>query len=145
MLQSLSNKDFGHNMAKCQLAVTNVPFLGHLILSAAIKPNPKSLDVIRNVPIPQSITKIRSFLESVSYLRKFLPHLRDYAELLQHLTPTSEQTKFEWSDECTTAFNKLKLLLTNDLQLTILDPDCLTILATDASNIGLSACLSHIA
>uniref|UniRef100_A0A915IYL0 Reverse transcriptase/retrotransposon-derived protein RNase H-like domain-containing protein n=1 Tax=Romanomermis culicivorax TaxID=13658 RepID=A0A915IYL0_ROMCU len=43
------------------------------------------------------------------------------------------------------AFNKLKSLLMNDLQLTVFDPDHLTILATDASNIGLGACLSQIA
>uniref|UniRef100_A0A915HNY7 Reverse transcriptase/retrotransposon-derived protein RNase H-like domain-containing protein n=1 Tax=Romanomermis culicivorax TaxID=13658 RepID=A0A915HNY7_ROMCU len=47
----------------------------------------------------------------------------------------SDQTKFRWSDECTTAFNKLKLLLTNNLQLVIFDSDYWTILATDASNL----------
>uniref|UniRef100_A0A915IHC8 Reverse transcriptase/retrotransposon-derived protein RNase H-like domain-containing protein n=1 Tax=Romanomermis culicivorax TaxID=13658 RepID=A0A915IHC8_ROMCU len=81
----------------------------------------------------------------MNYHGKFLPHLADHAEWLQHLTPMSERTKFEWSDECTTAFNKLKSQLMNDLQLSIFDPNHLTILATDASNIGLSACLSQIA
>uniref|UniRef100_A0A915JWI6 RNA-directed DNA polymerase n=1 Tax=Romanomermis culicivorax TaxID=13658 RepID=A0A915JWI6_ROMCU len=116
----------------------------HLISSTGIKPDLKSLDGIRNVPIPQLITNIRSFLGSISYLHKFLPHLADHAEQLQPLTSTSDQTKFEWSDECTMAFKKLKLLLMNALQLTIFDPDHPTILATKASNIGLSACLSQI-
>uniref|UniRef100_A0A915JPV9 Reverse transcriptase/retrotransposon-derived protein RNase H-like domain-containing protein n=1 Tax=Romanomermis culicivorax TaxID=13658 RepID=A0A915JPV9_ROMCU len=65
--------------------------------------------------------------------------LADHAEPLQHLTRMSEQIKFEESDECTMAFNKLKSLLTNDLQLAIFDPDPRTILAANASNIGLGA------
>uniref|UniRef100_A0A915K3E5 RNA-directed DNA polymerase n=1 Tax=Romanomermis culicivorax TaxID=13658 RepID=A0A915K3E5_ROMCU len=128
-LQCLSNKDFRLNVAKCQFAFTDVPFLGHLILSTRIKPDPKSLDAIQNVPILQSITDVRSFLGSISYLCEFLLLFLlsrsrvFFAQLLQHLTRTSEQPKFESSNECTTAFNKLKSLLTNDLQPTIFDPD----------------------
>uniref|UniRef100_A0A915JW31 Reverse transcriptase domain-containing protein n=1 Tax=Romanomermis culicivorax TaxID=13658 RepID=A0A915JW31_ROMCU len=86
LLQCLSDKDFRLNVAKCQFAITNVPFLRHLISSTGIKPDPKSLDAIPNVRIPQSIIDIRSFLGSISWLHEFWPHLPDHAEPLQQLT-----------------------------------------------------------
>uniref|UniRef100_A0A915KED8 Reverse transcriptase domain-containing protein n=1 Tax=Romanomermis culicivorax TaxID=13658 RepID=A0A915KED8_ROMCU len=71
VLQCLSDKDFCLNIAKCQVMVTDVPLLGHLISSTHIKSDPKSLAAIQKVLIPQSITNIRSFPGSISYHHEF--------------------------------------------------------------------------
>lgn len=144
VLQRLSSKDFHLNVAKCRFAANEVRFLGHIIGNDGVRPDPASLDAIRNAPLPASVTDVRSFLGSINYLREFLPHLAEYAEPLQRLTRTSEQSTFTWTDECTAAFNKLKSMLTTDLQLAIFDPNRPTVLSTDASNIGLGACLSQV-
>uniref|UniRef100_A0A915JB69 RNA-directed DNA polymerase n=1 Tax=Romanomermis culicivorax TaxID=13658 RepID=A0A915JB69_ROMCU len=87
------------------------------------EPDPSSLDAIRKGRIPKSITDVQSFLGSINYLREFLRHLADHTEPLQQLTGRSEQSKFEWNDQSTAAFEKLKSLLMNDLRLAILDPN----------------------
>jgi len=51
--------------------------------------------------------------------------------------------KFHWSDQCETAWKKIKNILTSNQTLVPLDPELPLIVATDASQEGVGAVLSH--
>src|SRR3569832_103339 len=86
-------------------------FLGHIITPHSIRPDPNNLEAIRQIPIPNTIKELQSFLGSINYYREFLAHLCDYAEPLQKLTRqcTSKILKIVESFYC--AFKKIKTML----------------------------------
>ncbi|CAG7823794.1 unnamed protein product, partial [Allacma fusca] len=57
---------------------------------------------------------------------------------------TKKDVKFTWSDSCEDAFNSLKSSLVKTPVLAHYDPELPVKLATDASQVGLGATLSHI-
>ncbi len=53
-------------------------------------------------------------------------------------------TQFYWSTECQSAFEKLKRMISENLRVSLYDPNAPTFLSTDASGVGISAVLSQI-
>ncbi|KAK4468381.1 hypothetical protein MN116_000176, partial [Schistosoma mekongi] len=56
----------------------------------------------------------------------------------------AKNVKWDWSGSCQTAFEKIKKLLVSDLLLTHYDPSLPIVVASDASNYGIGAIISHI-
>ena len=50
------------NRDKCKFNVTSVIFLGHLITESGVRPVPKKIQAIRNMPQPTNADQLRSFL-----------------------------------------------------------------------------------
>jgi hypothetical protein len=46
--------------------------LGHFISSQGIQVDPSKIQVIKNIPIPKTQTKVRSFLGHAGYYRRFI-------------------------------------------------------------------------
>ena len=74
------------NANKCQHAVTCIPFMGHLLTSDGIKPDPDKVPAIQDMPIPANVAVIRRVNGTVTYLSKFLPRLSEVIEPLTALT-----------------------------------------------------------
>jgi hypothetical protein len=66
------------NLAKCQFAQSEVPFLGHVVSREGIKMDPKRVAAIDNMELPSDITQLRSFLGATSHYRMFI---KDYAQI----------------------------------------------------------------
>jgi len=49
-------------------------FLGHIVTTIGIKPNPKKISAIVNFPIPKTPKEIISFLGLCGFYRKFIPN-----------------------------------------------------------------------
>ena len=58
-------------------------YLGHIVTSEGIKPNPEKIETIKNYPIPKSVKEIRGFIGLVGYYRKFI---KDFAKIAKPLT-----------------------------------------------------------
>ena len=56
----------------CTLARGSVTFLGHHVSEEELRPDPRLLDSIWKIPIPTTVTQVRSFLSLVGYLRRFI-------------------------------------------------------------------------
>ena len=65
------------NEKKCRIGVTETTFLGHVITSEGIKPDPRKIEAITNMPTPSNKMEVQRFLGMVTYLGKFLPNLSE--------------------------------------------------------------------
>ena len=126
---------------KCTLARSSVTFLGHHVPEEGLRPDPRLLDSIRKIPIPTTVTQVRSFLGLVGYYRRFIKGFLKIAAPLNHLL--EKNRPFKWDDECTRAYQELKALLLQEPVVAYPDFTVPFRLYTDASNIGLGAILAQ--
>ena len=84
---------------------------------------------------------MKQFLGLLGYYRKFVPHFADISRPLTKLT--RHNVVFEWTDQCSKAFNHLSELLMEYPILRYPDPKQGYILSTDASGIGWSGVLTQ--
>ena len=129
-------------LSKCKIAARQVAFLGHVISQSGIQPDPAKIAAVRDIPRPQSIRDIRSFLGLAGYYRKCIPGFATVAAPLVQLT--EKTSSFCWSDECENSFSRLKLLLCSAPILCYPRFDREFILQTDASDFGVGAVLSQV-
>lgn len=95
---------------KCSLNKPEILFLGHIISGNGIATDPTKVAALQNFPVPTDVHKLRSFLGTCNYFRRFI---RKYAEVVRPLTDLLKQsTAYEWSSKCQTAFDNIKHLLT---------------------------------
>jgi hypothetical protein len=78
----------------------------HISTSIRFEPDPTKVEAIKNMPAPENKDDVRRFLGSVQYLAKFLPHLAEVEEPLQHLT--KKDTIFHWDKPQENAFQRIK-------------------------------------
>ena len=91
---------------KCLLLRDEVPYLGHVVSCAGIKPDPAKIKQVRLYPVPTDATKVRQFLGLASYYRRFIPDFAKIAHPMHALT--KKNAVFEWTADCGVAFNELK-------------------------------------
>ena len=84
---------------------------------------------------------MRAFLGLVNYYNRFLPNLSTVLAPLHQLL--QKQARWNWTTDCSTAFEKVKRLIASELVLTHFTPDRPLVLSCDASAYGLGALLSH--
>ena len=68
--------------AKMNLTKPDVSFMGNVITSKGLKPDPKKVKVVEEMPRPTSKKELSSLLGIVNYLSKFLPRLAEVAKPL---------------------------------------------------------------
>lgn len=77
--------------------------LGYVVTRHAIKPNPATIDKVKNFPLPTTIKQTRSFLGLTSYYRRFINGFARIARPLHEQLKTNKRVP--WTDEATKAFN----------------------------------------
>lgn len=132
------------NPRKCSLLRDEVPFLGHVISTDGVRPDPAKIEKVQRYPTPTDATQVRQFLGLASYYRRFMPAFAKVSAPLRALT--KKNATFLWTTECETAFVELKHLLTTAPVLAYprFGPDRSFVLETDASGVGLGAVLSQV-
>ena len=127
--------------SKCKLGFTSVDYLGHIVGEGEISPNPEKLFNIQQAPIPQTKKQVRTFLGLVGFYSKFIPNYSTVAAPLTDLTKRGCPNKIVWGDAQERYFVILKKLLSSNPVLRLPDLSREFILQTDASEVGLGACL----
>ena len=128
---------------KCKLLKDKVSFLGHVVSTSGIEPDPEKTEKIKNFPTPTDVTGVRCFLGLASYYRRFVPNFSVIAAPLNKLT--KKNTVFEWSGDCEESFPEAEacLSLCTCVSNPKFGPGNQFILETDASTTGLGAVLSQ--
>ena len=117
-------------------------YLGHVISERGVSVSPSKISVIREWPIPENATDIRSFVGTASYYRHFL---RDFASIAASLHRLTEKgPSFAWASEHQSAFESLKTALSTPPVLRFPMPDTPYVLDTDASLTGIGAVLNQV-
>jgi len=141
VLQVLTHSGFSFNITKCSFLKSCVEYLGFEVKSGEIRPNPRKIRALLNLPPPQSVTQLRQFIGLVSYFRQFVPK---FSQLMKPLYAfTSKSRSFLWELEHEQIRQKVISILTNEPVLTIFDPQFSIELHTDASSVGYGAILLH--
>lgn len=126
---------------KSEFLQREVAFLGHVVTSEGVKPNPDKIATIRNWPIPQNEKELRGFLGILGYYRKFI---RDFAKIAKPLTNCLRKGEtITHSKEFVAAFERCKQILSGSDILQYPDLSKPFLLTTDASNFAIGAVLSQ--
>ena len=99
--------------SKCNLLQKEVVFLGHVVSTSGIKPDPSKIESVANWPVPRNVHDICVFVGFCSYYRCFVRGFSTIVSPLTHLLKAD--VVFEWTDECMGAFQELKDALTSDI------------------------------
>ncbi|XP_062534290.1 uncharacterized protein K02A2.6-like [Armigeres subalbatus] len=125
---------------KCNILQTEVKYLAHIVDENGLRPDPSKVEAIVKMPPPKDVTTLRSFLGAVNFYAKFVPEMH---QLRRPLDALLKNAKFVWNSECQKSFRRFKEVLQSDLLLTHYDPSLAIIVAADASQSGIGACLLH--
>jgi hypothetical protein len=101
--------------------------------------DPEKVKVIMEWPVPKNAHELRIFMGLAGYYRRFVEGLSKITKpitTLQH-----KGVRYEWTEECDSAFIELKRLLTSAPILRVLDMEKDITVFTDASKQGLGAVL----
>lgn len=139
VLNRLKEFNLHVNRKKCAFARENVRYLGHVITQEGISADPQKISAVLEMKEPTNLKHLRTFLQTCSWFRKFIPNFSKVAEPLTRLTRKSQV--WIWGPEQSQAFNDLKQLLTSAPVLVQPDFNSPFILRTDASNYALGAVL----
>ena len=133
--------------SKCELFQTSLKYLGHIVSKKGIATDPTKIEAIKNWPVPNTVTDVRSFAGFTNYYRKFI---KDYAKITRPLNEliSGENAKkkhqlVQWNEKCQEAFEKLKQICASSPVLAYADYQKAFIVHTDASTLGLGAVLSQ--
>ena len=127
---------------KCYFMQDSVEYLGHRVDAEGIRATPEKISAIVNAPQPENVQQLRSFLGLLNYYRNFLPHLATILQPRNELLQKGK--KWNWTIGCTQAVNIARDLLKTSNLLTHYDSTLPVRLATDASQYGLGAIISHV-
>ncbi|UYV61570.1 K02A2.6-like, partial [Cordylochernes scorpioides] len=127
---------------KCLFLQKEIEYLGHLVTEEGIRPLDHKVQAIQKAKTPTNIPELRSFLGLVNFYGKFIPNLPELLKPLHELL--HKKRPWVWTKECGEAIDKCKNSITSERVLVPYDATLPLCLATDASQIGVGAVLSHI-
>ena len=125
------------NKKKCKFRVDKVSYVGHLLTSEGVSPDPSKVKAITEMPPPEDIKGLQRLLGMTNYLAKFI---NNYSELTATIrTLLHKDTEWCWQPQHQEAFEKLKKAITNPPTLRYYDVKKPVVLQCDASQSGLGA------
>jgi len=126
---------------KCQFLRHEVVYLGHVIGSAGVRPDPDKIAAVRNFPIPHTQKNIKQFLGLAGYYRRFI---RNFSKLAKPLTDLLKRdAPFIWTHLQEKAFNTLRDELCKEPILQYPDFNKPFILTVDACGYAIGGVLSQ--
>ena len=141
VLSRLSSAGLRLRLDKCLFMQSSVTYCGYVITGDGIQPMAAKVEAIKNAPEPKDVSQLRAFLGLLNYYHHFLPDVATVLEPLHQLL--RKGSKWAWLEQQQTAFEEAKELLQSTDLLVHFDPEKELVLATDASDYGVGAVLSH--
>ena len=143
VLHKLQEAGLTAKPAKCQFAMAQCTYLGHIVGGGRVYPEVDKLQAVENFPVPTTKKQVRSFLGLTGYYRRFMADYASIAVPLTDLTKKSAPNQVRWNTVCNDAFIHLKKLLCSKPVLWSPNFSKDFVLQTDASDFGVGAVLSQ--
>nr|KYP72687.1 Retrovirus-related Pol polyprotein from transposon 17.6 [Cajanus cajan] len=132
-----------HNMrlnpAKCTFGVAGGKFLGFMLSKRGIEANPDKCQAVINMRSPLNVKEVQRLAGRIAFLARFLPCMADRSRPIMSLL--KKATKFKWTDECESAFQNFKTILTAPPLLAKPDPQLDMIVYLSVSDKAISTVL----
>ncbi len=129
------------NGKKCIFAQRQAAFLGSVVDSVGIHPDPAKVKLILDWPTPKDTHQLRSFTGLVNFYRKFIRGFSHIASAFRNLLV--KDAPFVWETKHQEAFDSLKQALASSTVLHHPDLSKPFILTTDASGSAIGFILSQ--
>lgn len=124
---------------KCVFGASKVVFLGHELSADGIRQDPEKVRAVRELAPPKDVKEVRRVLGLFGFYRRFV---KNFAQISAPITLLMrKESKFEWTQEHQTAFDKLKSELCRGPVLAHFNHHDRLALKTDASYTGIAAIL----
>ncbi|GFW19420.1 retrovirus-related Pol polyprotein from transposon 17.6 [Trichonephila clavipes] len=148
IFQRLRSYGLKLNISKCVFGVTELIFLGHLIVPDGIKPLPDKVQAVLDYKQPETVGSLRKFLGLLNFYRRFLPKAAEQQYLLSEFLKGSKGKKdskpLNWSSEAITAFQRCKQALADAALLAHPSPSAPLSLHVDASDYAIGGALHQV-
>lgn len=97
VLDRLGEAGLKLSLDKCQSCQPKVKYLGHIVSSEGVSPDPAKIEAVTNWPQPTDLKTLRSFLGFCGYYRRFIANyasiVRPLTELTKGYAPTQKSKK----------------------------------------------------
>ena len=126
-------------MGSCRSVQKEIHYLGHIISDEGISVDPEKVKAIMEWPVPKNAHEVRSFMGLAGYYQRFV---EGFSKIVKPITNLQcKGVKYEWTEECDSAFIEIKRLLTSAPILRVSDMEKDFTVYTDATKQGLGAVL----
>lgn len=127
------------NKDKFKLRLKEMPYIGHVLTTKGLKPDPHKVQAIIDFETPKDVAGVHRFLGLVNYLAKFMNNLSVMCDPIGSLI--HKNVVWRWTHEHEEAFSKIKEAISQAPVLKYFDSKLETTLQCDASSTGLGATL----
>jgi hypothetical protein len=140
VLDVMREESFFLKAAKCEFEKQRVEYLGLILDSNTIKPDPVKVNGLKAWPRTlKTVSEVRSTLGLLNYHRAFVP---GFSHIVKPLTQLLKKNiKFMWTEICMKALDRIINILTTEPVLTHPDPKKPFKLEVDASDYATGAIL----
>ncbi|GMF30451.1 unnamed protein product [Phytophthora fragariaefolia] len=139
VLERLRAAGLSFKLKKRTFATTSMEYLGHHLSDKGVQPAERLVTSVRDFPRPSDTTEVKRFVHLAGYYRKFIAAFGIIVEPLTRLL--KKDVPWEWSEAQEFVFERVKMLLTTRPLLLYPNFELPFRLVTDASKVGLGACL----
>ena len=139
VLERAMEANFVLNLKKCEFRMKKITYLGEVLSSKGVHPDPEKIRAITEMPLPTSKKDVQRLFGTVNYLGKFILNLTKRTTAIRSLI--ENKTEWQWNKEHSDEWNDLKETLTSSPILKHYDLSKETKIPTDASKKGLGAVL----
>lgn len=140
--ERLKRANLSVNMEKSKFCLTELPYLGYMLSTDGLRPNPERIEAIINYERPNSIRSLRRFLGMANYYRRFIPLFSEYTAPLTNLLRNKAKS-IRWNDMAEEAFSKIKECLITAPVLSNPNFDLPFVIQSDASDCAIAAVLTQ--
>ena len=106
------------NAKKCSFCRKELVYLGHVVTTDGVKPDPVKVTAVRDAQVPRTVKQVRAFLGLVNYYRRYIPKCSVTQSPLSGLCKTAKKGEklppFQWTAACQRAFESLKETLVSE-------------------------------
>jgi RNase H-like domain found in reverse transcriptase/Reverse transcriptase (RNA-dependent DNA polymerase)/Integrase zinc binding domain/Chromo (CHRromatin Organisation MOdifier) domain len=141
VLEKLRKAKINLKIKKCEFAVQEVEYLGHVVNGDHTKMQKSKIEAILNWPTPTTLKNIEEFRGLAGYYRQYIEKFSDKA---RPLNEALRKTEFKWGEEEEKAFQELKNSYRGNKILILFNPEKQIFVHTDASDYALGAEISQL-
>ena len=137
ILQRFQQHNVTLNFRKCDVKVTEVIFLGHVLSPEGIRPDLSRIQAIREFIEPKNKKQLQGFLGTVNFRAKFVEKFAK--QLVPLLELLKKGKRWTWEVKHQEAFGKIKEFFGNWVMLHFPDPQKKFYVQTNASDYAIGA------
>ena len=132
---------------KCTFAADEVGYLGFLVSTDGVRPDPSKVEAIQNMSFPKSAREMVRFLGGVNFYRDFIPRFRGTASVLYKMSQSERKFKHLLKTSSThvhSTFEQLETAFTTAPVLAFPNFDLPFTVQCDAFNVALGAVIGQM-